>query len=136
MNETLYPDIRIYLIWIMMKIKLIFLKVFKNIYHNLYIKASHVQLNESIINFFRIQFDLDFCNIEFHTWIQDFTHCAPRQKKRNIPWFFIMEKYYLVVIIVSKEIIFYIMVLRDIRTFHLRMDRECFLNIFRYWCRI
>ena len=88
MNETLYPDIRIYLIWIMMKIKLIFLKVFKNIYHNLYIKASHVQLNESIINFFRIQFDLDFCNIEFHTWIQDFTHRAPRQKKEKYPLIF------------------------------------------------
>ena len=41
------------------------------------------QHNDSKIDFFELQYDLDFCIIEFPTWFQDFTHRAPRQNKDN-----------------------------------------------------
>ena len=78
MNETLYPDIRIYLICIMITVQLIFCKVFEIL----------VSVNDSIIYFFKMQFDSDLCIIWFHTWIKDFTHCAPWQKKDKYPLIF------------------------------------------------
>ena len=50
--------------------------------------AILVSVDYSIIDFFKMQFDSDLCIILFHTWIKDFTHCAPWQKKDKYPLIF------------------------------------------------